>query len=84
MILVIEYVTTFSSNYIIIKYINKLPFGIDFPASAKSPDLFDPAMIPVQDGKNIPTRMAIFVVISAGIHNLERVSLFSISLAVSF
>ena len=62
----------------------KLPFGIDFPASAKSPDLFDPAMIPVQDGKKIPTRMAIFVVISAGIHNLERVSLFSISLAVSF
>ena len=62
----------------------KIPFGIDFPASAKSPDLFDPAMIPVQDGKKIPTRMAIFVVISAGIHNLERVSLFSISLAVSF
>lgn len=41
-----------------------VPIGIDFCASAKSPLLFDPAMIPVTDGKNIPTRIVNVVVMS--------------------
>ena len=39
----------------------RVPLGIDLPASAKSPDLFDPAIIPVQEGKKIPTRIAFCV-----------------------
>lgn len=34
-----------------------VPIGMDFCASAKSPDLFDPAIIPVTEGKNIPIRI---------------------------
>ena len=35
----------------------KVPFGIDFAPSAKSPDLFDPAIIPVTDGKKTPIKI---------------------------
>jgi len=31
-----------------------VPIGIDLGASARSPDRFEPAMIPVTDGKKIP------------------------------
>ena len=31
-----------------------VPVGMDAWASFRSPDLFDPAMIPVTDGKKIP------------------------------
>ena len=43
-----------------------MPVGMDLEAFAKSPDRFDPAMIPVQDGKKIPIRIAKLDVISAG------------------
>ena len=42
-----------------------VPVGIDFDAFAKSPDLLEPAIIPVHDGKNIPIRIAKLDVISA-------------------
>lgn len=35
----------------------RVPTGIDFSGSFKSPDLFDPAMIPVHAGKNIAISM---------------------------
>lgn len=38
---------------------------MDFWASAKSPERFEPAMIPVTDGKKIPIRIVNEVVISA-------------------
>ena len=61
-----------------------VPFGIDRPGFAKSPDRFDPAIIPVQDGKNIPIKMAKLEVISADIHKFRRVSSDSRSSAVAF
>lgn len=42
-----------------------VPMGILFWASAKSPERFDPAIIPVTDGKKMPIRRVKVVVISA-------------------
>lgn len=42
-----------------------VPMGMDFWASARSPDRLDPAMIPVTDGKNMPMRIVKVVEISA-------------------
>ena len=51
-----------------------VPFGMLLPASARSPERFEPAMMPVHDGKKMPTRMAMLVVISAVIHNFRLVA----------
>lgn len=42
-----------------------VPIGILFCASAKSPERFDPAIIPVTEGKKIPIKIVNAVVMSA-------------------
>lgn len=42
-----------------------VPMGMDFWASAKSPERLDPAIIPVTDGKKIPIKIVKEVVMSA-------------------
>ncbi len=42
-----------------------VPMGIDFCASARSPERLEPAMIPVHDGKKIPSSMMNDVAMSA-------------------
>lgn len=49
----------------VVKIAHIVPIGIDFWASAKSPERFEPAIIPVTDGKNIPISIVNVVVISA-------------------
>lgn len=50
---------------LVVKMAQMVPMGILFWASAKSPERFDPAIIPVTDGKKIPIRSVKDVVISA-------------------
>ena len=38
-----------------------VPNGIDFDPFARSPDLFEPAMMPVTDGKKTPIRIIVVV-----------------------
>ena len=49
----------------VVKMAQIVPIGIDFWASAKSPERFDPAIMPVTDGKKIPIKIVNDVVISA-------------------
>lgn len=49
----------------VVKMAQMVPIGIDFWASARSPERFEPAIMPVTDGKNIPMRIVKVVVISA-------------------
>ena len=68
-----------------------VPLGIAVGASAKSPDLFDPAIIPVTDGKKMPiiiiaddvksaaTQLKVVVSVSA----LKLPSLFDFLLSLS-
>lgn len=48
----------------VVRMAQMVPVGMDFCASAKSPERFDPAIIPVTEGKNIPMRIVNVVVIS--------------------
>lgn len=50
---------------LVVKMAQIVPMGILFWASAKSPERFDPAIIPVTDGKKIPMSRVNEVVISA-------------------
>lgn len=48
----------------VVKMAQMVPVGIDLCASFKSPERFDPAIIPVTDGKKIPISIVKLVVIS--------------------
>lgn len=50
---------------LVVRMAQIVPIGILFCASAKSPERFDPAMIPVTDGKKIPIKIVNAVVMSA-------------------
>lgn len=50
---------------LVVKIAQIVPMGILFWASARSPERFDPAIIPVTDGKKMPIKMVNVVVISA-------------------
>lgn len=50
---------------LVVKIAQIVPIGMLFCASAKSPERFDPAMIPVTDGKKIPIKIVNAVVMSA-------------------
>ena len=46
-----------------------VPMGMEAWGSAKSPDRLDPAMIPVQDGKKMPTKRTKLMVLSGMVTN---------------
>lgn len=48
----------------VVKIAHMVPIGIDFCASFRSPERFEPAIIPVTEGKKIPINIVKLVVIS--------------------
>ena len=45
----------------VVKMAPVVPNGIDFDPFARSPDLFEPAMMPVTEGKKTPIRIIVVV-----------------------